>query len=383
MRYWTALFLWTLCARLAWAGVVWQPWSQAAFDQARRDHKLVLVDVEAVWCHWCHVQDEETYRNPAVVAEIGRHYVAVKVDQDARPDISNRYEDYGWPATIILKPDGTELVKFAGYIPPLRMRSLLQATVQDPTPGPSVVRAVTPHFPTSGTLSATVRQATVNRYKARYDDKLGSWGDAQKFLDWDCVEYAMDHHLDKMARQTLDAQLQLIDPVWGGVCQYSDGGVWTHPHYEKIMAMQANNLRIYSMAWQRYHNVRYRHAAEQIHGYLVHFLRGDNGAFYTSQDADLVAARESRHYYSLSDGERRKLGVPRIDKHQYARENGLAIRALAVYYDMTGDETAQAEAIQAATWIGEHRAVPGGGFRHDERDVAGPYLADTLSMGEA
>src|SRR5580658_6363193 len=73
----------------------WQPWSDAAFAQARAEHKFVLLDLEAVWCHWCHVMDDITYRDPIVIRLLDQRYVLVKVDQDSRPDISNRYQDYG------------------------------------------------------------------------------------------------------------------------------------------------------------------------------------------------------------------------------------------------------------------------------------------------
>jgi uncharacterized protein YyaL (SSP411 family) len=84
----------------------WTTWSDDLFERARREHKFVLLDLEAVWCHWCHVMDQNTYSEPEVVALIGRKYIAVKVDQDSRPDISSRYEDWGWPATIVFGPDG-------------------------------------------------------------------------------------------------------------------------------------------------------------------------------------------------------------------------------------------------------------------------------------
>ena len=118
--------------------IAWTDWSDAAFERARADDRLVLLDLGAVWCHWCHVMEETTYKDPEVVSLIQTRFVPVRVDQDARPDLSNRYEDYGWPATIVFDARGTELVKFAGYIPPARMAALLEALVADPTPGPSV-----------------------------------------------------------------------------------------------------------------------------------------------------------------------------------------------------------------------------------------------------
>ena len=99
----------------------WQPWSDAAFAQARAEHKFVLLDLEAVWCHWCHVMDDVTYRDPVVIRLLNQRYVLVKVDQDSRPDISNRYQDYGWPATVVFAAEGSEIVKRQGYIPPRPM----------------------------------------------------------------------------------------------------------------------------------------------------------------------------------------------------------------------------------------------------------------------
>src|ERR1051325_3417528 len=78
--------------------IQWQPWSNDVFVRAKREHRFVLLDLEAVWCHWCHVMDEMTYSDDRVIALMNQRYIAVRVDQDSRPDLSNRYEDYGWPA---------------------------------------------------------------------------------------------------------------------------------------------------------------------------------------------------------------------------------------------------------------------------------------------
>src|SRR5260370_36631321 len=83
--------------------------------------------------------DDITYRDPIVIELIRSHYVAVLVDEDSHPDLSNRYEDYGWPATIVFGADRGEIVKRRGYIPPRPMASMLQAIIEEPAPGPSVV----------------------------------------------------------------------------------------------------------------------------------------------------------------------------------------------------------------------------------------------------
>ncbi len=195
---------------------------------------------------------------------------------------------------------------------------------------------------------------------------------------------------EKMARQTLDAQLNLLDPAWGGVYQYSTDGDWKHPHFEKIMQMQAENLRIYSLGYAQFRKPEYLKAAQEIHRYLKTFLMSPEGAFYTSQDADLIDGVHSDKYFKLDDAARRKQGIPRVDKHSYSRENGWAIAAFAAFYQATGDESVLAEAKRAAEWVIANRGLSGsaGGFRHDEKDATGPasfgpFLGDTLAMTRA
>jgi uncharacterized protein YyaL (SSP411 family) len=367
----------------------WQPWSNAIFDQAKRENKFVLLDLEAVWCHWCHVMDETTYKSPEVIALIESKYIPVRVDQDSRPDLSNRYEDYGWPATVVFSPTAGEIVKRQGYIEPRQMIAMLKAIIADPTPGPSVRPEPEMKFPDSALMSADLRAELERRYFGQYDSKHGSWGLDQKYLDWTSTEYAMararagDTKSGEMARQSLNAQFNLIDPVWGGVYQYSVGGDWNQPHFEKIMNFQAGNLRIYSLAYEEWRDPRYLKAAQDVQRFLKTFLTSPEGAFYTSMDADLIEGKHSAAYFKLDDAGRRKLGVPRIDQHVYSRENGWAIDALAVLYAASGDRQYLGEAEQAAQWIIENRAIEGGGFRHDTKDIAGPYLADTLTMARA
>src|SRR5260370_1124472 len=96
-----AIALIFLTAALAGPRIQWQGWTDDPFTRAEKEKKLVVLDLEAVWCHWCHVMDEKTYGDARVIQLMNEKVIAVKVDQDSRPDLSNRYEDYGWPATIV------------------------------------------------------------------------------------------------------------------------------------------------------------------------------------------------------------------------------------------------------------------------------------------
>ena len=368
--------------------ITWLPWSDDIFERAKKENRFVLLDLEAVWCHWCHVMDEKTYSDPKVIALIQSRYLAVRVDQDSRPDLSNRYEDYGWPATIFFAPTGAELVKRSGNIPPEQMASILQAIIDDPTPGPSVLAETRLNVTDSGALGAPLRGELKKSFQDEYDTEYGGWEFGHKYLQADSVEWALheaangDKVAEKRARETLSKARVLLDPAWGGVYQYSAEG-WNEPHFEKIMSFQADNLRVYSEAYAQWKQPKDLGMAQSIRTYLKTFLTGPAGAFYTSQDADLVQGEHAEAYFKLSDKARRKKGIPRIDTHAYARENGWAADALIVLSMVSGDAQALEEAQRAIDWIEKNRGIAGGGFRHDAEDGGRRYLGDTLAMGQA
>ena len=386
------LLIWTAAGYAAGptpAKIDWQPWSDGVFERAARENRFVLLDLEAVWCHWCHVMDEVTYSDPKVVALIKSRYIPVRVDQDSRPDISRRYENYGWPATVVFNAEGGEIVKRRGYLAPPVMISMLEEIIVDPSPVKYGDEEPIAKFADNPLLSPKLRQSLERGFYETHDAKLGGQKQPQKFIDHDTAEYGLlragqgDKKAEEMTRRTLTAALKIMDPAWGGMYQYSTDSDWDHPHFEKIMAMQAAPLRLYALAYGQFGDAKYLQAVRDFHRYVTTFLRSPEGAFYTSQDADLVKGEHSAEYFALSDAARRKLGVPVVDKHRYARENGWMIRALATAYTVTGEHVYLDDAQRAARWIIANRSLPDGGFRHDERDAAGPYLEDTLAMGDA
>jgi uncharacterized protein YyaL (SSP411 family) len=367
----------------------WSGWTDDLFAKAKAENRFVILDLEAVWCHWCHVMEETTYSNPDVKSLLAAKYLPVRVDQDGDPALSTRYGDWGWPATIVFGPDGKEIAKIRGYIEPERMVALLQGVIDDPTPGPSINSELNVAPSLMSSLPKEEHEALSKTFDESYDEEHGSWGEFAKYIDADSMDYTMalaeagDKTADKRARQTFDAAMALIDPVWGGTYQYSVGGDWSSPHFEKIMSFQAQYIRQYAQAYARWHDPKYLAAARAIETYLTTFLISPDGVFYVSQDADLSKDVDGHQYYALDEAARRKLGLPRIDTHVYARENGWAISALASYADVTNDAKALAIAERAAAWVKANRSLPGGGFRHSDSDRGGPFLGDTLAMGHA
>ena len=96
--------------------IEWLPWGSASFEKAQNEDKPVLLSISAAWCHWCHVMDETTYSDPDVQSLLSTGFIAVRVDNDHRPDINARYNVGGWPTTAFLTPHGG-LIGGATYLP--------------------------------------------------------------------------------------------------------------------------------------------------------------------------------------------------------------------------------------------------------------------------
>lgn len=363
------------------AQVDWKAWSAESFALAKAEDKPIFLYLEAVWCHWCHVMQRRTLGDPQVQTLIARHFVPVRVDHDANPGLANRYRDYGWPAIIFLDADGEDLVKRAGYIAPAGFSRLLKAVAEDPTPEPAATQTQAANGPSE--LPRALVDYLERRHQKSFDPVKGGLRTKQKFVDRHSMEYALSHvhkaaERDKLTK-TLDAATALLDPVWGGVYQYSTGGDWRTPHHEKIMRVQAGYLRVYALADQALQTFQYKGVSARIIDYLFEFLRAPEAAFYVSQDADLIPGEKSADYFRLDDRQRRAAGIPAIDRSIYADANGQAIEALALAYSVYGDPAMLDAAIQAARWITRHRLSPQGLMQHGEKSDTF-HLSDSLHM---
>lgn len=365
----------------------WQPWGASSFELAKAQGKPIFLYLEAVWCHWCHVMQQQTLTDPVVREKLAASYVSVRVDHDANPLLADRFRDWGWPALIFLAADGTEIVKRAGFIAPQPFARLLDAIVADPSPETANVGAAARADEDVSHLSPALRGQLRAAHDANHDDERGGLRTLQKFLDRNSLEYdlslalAGDARYTVRAQRTLDAAAALIDPVWGGVYQYSTGARWDRPHYEKIMRTQAGVLRAYALAYAAFGRESDRERAAAIIDYLLGHLRDPAaGAFYNSQDADLVPGQKAHDYFALDDAARRARGMPRIDRQLYAAANGLAVEALALAAAAGVDARALPAALAAARWLEQHRALAAGGYQHGADPDAVLYLADQLAV---
>jgi len=301
--------------------IQWHEWGEEAFAAAQRDNKPVLLDVGAVWCHWCHVMDRESYDDPAVAAIVNEHFVAVKVDRDERPDIDSRYQaavsavsgQGGWPLTAFLTPDGkpfyggTYFPPTDGYGRPSFKRVLLSIANAYKEKNGDVVEqakmlegavAQSESFAgRSGRISASVITAIQQSALDMFDPQHGGFGHAPKFphpsvLDLLIEQYSRKH--DDTLRNVIVATLEhmanggVYDQLAGGFHRYSVDERWVVPHFEKMCYDNSELLKNYVHAYQATGSEFFANVAEDIIRWMDEWLSDrERGGFYASQDADI------------------------------------------------------------------------------------------------
>ena len=386
------------------APLAWAKLDATTLARAKAERKYIVLDGSAEWCHWCHVMEATTYHDPAVRKLLDARFISVKVDVDSRPDIEERYGDYGWPATVIFSPDAVELGKYRGYIAPEKFVGILRDVVESNVaeqgaPQPGVEKPAAPARPMSEEELAWIGRFVEVELEEYWDEKQGGWGRTQKApLAWDnawALKKAArgDATSKQRALFTLERQAKLIDPVWGGIYQYSAAADWDHAHFEKLMPFQAGALDNYAAAYALTRDPAQLALANKMRSYLEGMLLGPGGGFYATQDADVNAHDATKpfmnghDYYALGEVARRKAGLPRIDTHVYGKENGLAIYAYCTYVAATQDASALAVAERAAAHVLATHATPSGAISHDAQKPDAParllYLADNAAFGLA
>ena len=380
-------------------GVAWSDWTPATFARAKSEGRVILVEVSAAWCHWCHVMERETYADPRVRSAIEASFLPVKVDADARPDLAERYAEYHWPATVFLTPDAGQVAALRGYRAPEEFLAILERvrlavregrTLPDLEPPAPAEAAAAPGLNLKA-LAARLRSIV----DATWDPAQAGWGRGQKYPHAQPIEEALlrarlfgDSAARDRALRTLRAMETLIDPVDGGMYQYSEGGVWDRPHFERIMSVQAGAISAYADAYRLTRDPRHLDAAQRVHGFLTTTLASEGGAFLTSQDADVGAHGGARfvdghEWFGKDAAARARQGAPRVDAAVYAQENGWAAKALVDLSVATGNSSALAAARRALERVRSTHADFRGGLRHAAGDAGPLHAGDTVAAGRA
>ncbi|HLJ59869.1 MAG TPA: thioredoxin domain-containing protein [bacterium] len=316
--------------------VEWYPWGGDAFDRARGEDRPILLDIGAVWCHWCHVIDRESYENPEIAALINAHFVPVKVDRDERPDVDVRYQQAvgaisgqgGWPLTAFLTPEGK--VFFGGtYFPPdavagrpgfkqvLRAVAEFYRTKRDQAHAYAdelhqTLQRLADARSSDDTVSPALVDAAIAASERAFDSRHGGFGGAPKFPHTGAIELLLrryDRTRDPGTLLIVTGTLEhmahggVYDQIGGGFHRYSVDASWTVPHFEKMLYDNAELLRNYVHAYQATGNATFRDTARGIVAYVSETLTDTaDGGFYASQDAD-ISLEDDGDYYTWTPEE--------------------------------------------------------------------------------
>jgi len=353
--------------------IAWQPWGEGAFQRAAREGKPVLLSISAVWCHWCHVMDETSYSDGAVIDLVNERYVPIRVDSDRHPDINSRYNQGGWPTTAFLSPDGLILAG-ATYLPPESMRKALER-ISDLyyQHGAEIAR------PEEEILLAEVREEEPGLDLVRetgelvlraWDRAYGGLGSAPKFPQPDAIALGLELFADENKREYLDFALStlkamirgnLLDREEGGFFRYSTTRDWSIPHYEKMLSDNAALLSVLIKAYGTSGEEIFRRTALETAAYIRRTLSDGVSRFYGSQDAD-------EEYYLLKAGQREGRTPPTVDRTVYTDlAAGAAMSFLEAGTALGRDEyLSQALADLEFLWSGSYREGDGMAHYHDE-----------------
>ena len=305
--------------------VDWWPWSEEAFEQARRRDVPVLVSIGYAACHWCHVMAHESFEDPQTAEMMNELFVNIKVDREERPDVDAAYMAAttaltghgGWPMTVFVDHDRRPF--YAGtYFPPeprhgmpsfqnvlaavtqawRERRSALQMQAQmiserlSSMPGPAQP------------VTAEMTAAAVLSLGRAFDAEYGGFGRAPKFPQPMVHEFLLRHHArtgdDRaltMVERSLTAMAAagMYDQLGGGFCRYSVDGRWQIPHFEKMLYDNALLMRVYLHWWRETGSELARSVVTETAGFLLTEMLTDEGCFAASLDAD-SQGEEGRFY---------------------------------------------------------------------------------------
>jgi uncharacterized protein YyaL (SSP411 family) len=321
--------------------IQWHEWGAEAFAAAKRENKPMLLDIGAVWCHWCHVMDRESYDDPELAAIVNEHFIAVKVDRDERPDIDSRYQaavqavsgQGGWPLTAFLTPDGkpfyggTYFPPSDGYGRPSFRRVLLSIAnaykekngdvVEQAKMVESAIAQSESFAGKDGRVSGAIIAAIQTSALRMFDPQHGGFGQAPKFphpsaLDLLIERYALatspaadstegppfrkerermaQPELGNLIVSTLEhmARGGVYDQLAGGFHRYSVDERWVVPHFEKMCYDNSELLKNYVHAYQATGSEFFAEVARDIIRWMDEWLSDrERGGFYASQDADI------------------------------------------------------------------------------------------------
>jgi hypothetical protein len=297
----------------------WYPWGDEAFSAARAQDRPVLLDIGAVWCHWCHVMDGESYEDAALAGYLNDNFICIKVDRDERPDVDARYQravqaftrQGGWPLTAFLTPTG-EVFYGGTYFPPEGkfgqpgFRTVLASVLdayrsrrgQVEAQAQAIRQVLDTHLDESapGEPSPALLSEAQAQIARVFDPVHGGFGSQPKFPHPGAVTFLLHRWHDQPddeTRRIIDRTLAgmarggMYDQLGGGFHRYSVDAKWIVPHFEKMSYDNSELLKAYLDAFATFGTEEYADVARGIVRWVREVASGREAGYAASQDADV------------------------------------------------------------------------------------------------
>jgi len=317
--------------------VNWYPWGDEAFEKAKREKKLIFLSIGYSTCHWCHVMEEESFRDREVASLLNANYISIKVDKEQYPQIDRRYQRLfrlhtgrrgGWPLSVFMTPDKkvffitTYIPKEAGYGSDGLLQLLPHYSglyVQDPKKiekqtegyGEIAKEALSPGG-RQLRLDSVFIGHIIDQIAAEYDPLNGGFSKRPKFPEASKISLLLDIYKInssgkalEMAEKTLEkmAKSGLYDQVEGGFFRYTPDAQWHIPHFEKMLYTNAELIVQYVRLYQIDPKPLYlKVVRETIAEMDRHFMEG--GLYFGSSDADSGGEEGGYYLYCYDDAEK-------------------------------------------------------------------------------
>jgi uncharacterized protein YyaL (SSP411 family) len=313
--------------------VNWYPWSDEAFEAAKKQDKPIFLSIGYATCHWCHVMAHESFEDKTVAKMMNEAFINIKVDREERPDIDNTYMQVcqmltgrgGWPLTIVMTPEKKPFFA-ATYLPKKSLhgqpgllkltpelqkvwkeeREKIEESAQKITQG--FQKSIEPQQHSA--LPDDILDQTYQQLHQQFDKDYGGFGNAPKFPTPHTLTFLLRYANvfdDKDARNMTEKTLAkmrsggLFDHIGGGFHRYSTDRYWLLPHFEKMLYDQAMHLLAYSEAWQSSKNPLYKQTSQSIATYLLRDLQNEDGTFYSAEDADSEGEEGTFYLWAIDE----------------------------------------------------------------------------------
>lgn len=329
--------------------VDWREWGDAAFEEAERVDRPVLLAITGFWCGWCRAMDGRTYADPRIAARIADAVIPVRVDADRQPMVRARYTMGGLPATVFTTPEGRILAS-AGYLEPEDFRDVIDRVVDSWTGGDGagdrppgrVPEPLADAAPPGGSVTGTIVQQLIGQLDALFDERHAGWGTDPKFPLPATIEFALTRRPEQATRTLAAIREHLEDPGDGGFFRHARERDWSEPMLEKLLSVNAGLLRAHAQAYLATGDTAHRLAGERTVGFLAETLQS-GGGFANSQAPG--------EYFSRPPADRRAADRPPVDQARYADTTAQAVEASLRFAAYTDDERARTIATEGLSWL--------------------------------